>query len=146
MTPKIKPEVFDSLSEFEIRVTVLIEFSRDRRGKIVGVNDIAFPTEDDMVAKVTTMIPENQKGEDFDLTSAVEDCPRFVVDPSLESFLESWDDHWKETLVGDFLCEVCKFVSECHPDLAKLHQDKGETVDVEKKEKKKQKPFKIALE
>lgn len=148
MPPKITNITF---SEFEIRVCVLIEFSRDSQGKIIGVRDIAFPTEEEMKDQVEKMIPASQKGEDFDLTSATAECPKFVVDPSLESFLNSWNEKWKETLVGDFLCEVCKDVGICFPELAKLHDgNRKELSNGEKKKEetvpKKQKPFKIALE
>lgn len=147
MTPKITNVTF---SEFEIRVSVLIEFSRDKRGKIVGVRDIAFPTEEEMKDQVSKMIPDNQKGEEFDLTAATTECPKFVVDSSLKSFLESWNEDWKDTLVGDFLCEVCENVGQCFPDLAKLHEgNRKELANVEEKQEKvprKQKPFKIALD
>ncbi len=151
MTPKFKQVANVTISEFELTVTVMVEFARDKRGKIIGVRDIAFPTEEEMAEQVEKRIPKDQKGEDFDLTSATSDCAKFVVEPSLESFLNSWNKDWRETLVGDFLCEVCKEVDVCFPDLAELHKgNRKELERVQKEEEKevpkKQKAFKIALE
>lgn len=146
MTPKIKNI---TMSEFDIRVTVLIEFGRDDKGKIIEVRDVAFPTEDEMMEQVAKRIPDDQKGDGFDIETSACECPAFVVAPDMESFLESWSDRWKEEIIGDALCQACKHVKECFPDLAHLHTEgKGEVIDVEAKEEKpkKQKTFKIALD
>lgn len=147
MTPNIK-EV-ETLDEYEIKVVVLVEFRRNSEGKIIGMRDIAFPTEDEMLEKVAEQVGDHETAEEFDITSSLEDCPRFVVDPDTEPWLSGWNPNWRETLVGDWLCEVCKFAYECHPEWAEKLKQRKEGKDVKeekKKEPRKQKPFRIALD